>query len=706
MLLLLFTFAYAESIPSWWGNEIGKEPIVLPGFTPVMVDGQSVKLGMGRTYTWDDSFVPRRMIARNQPLVTDSRLIISVNKSLRDISDKQFQVIEQTDHHVIIKVTARVEALLEINVTSRIEYDGLAMINVELIPINKAVHVDELYYSSEILKSEWTKLLAYKPDTTHLRLKQVVFEPSYDGEFLNATALTDGQRSFWWFADHADGWNMTEKKATKVIEHEKSIYFQQNIIDRPTELAESRDYQFNLLVTPVKSGNGNVRSHRSARRIDQQEAAHHGVHTWWTTAFVHQLLPYSYFPEGIKKKLPKKDQEIYAGPGNTKALIQRSHKIGIDRLPYFSAHALNRYDPSYVIYREVWKVNPEMTLKGKYDNPYSATRDDSILTHRADGYTDYLLHRFSELVDEVEFEGLYFDQGGVVPSSNPLNGQWYDADGGKHGATDILALRDFHKRLATMLHQKGKKGLIFSHNSNTAIVPAYTFVTAMVQGEGFNHWLKNYDYIDSITLDEVRSRLGSAAFGVPTLWLEVIWADIERLDQSSRRDKMTREEWITSDTYNRAYKNFMALALLHDMPTLSLAPIENRNEVFLGIDWVEPENAKFVGYWAFDRARFRNSLYHSYYVSEDGKKLLLIFSNLGNERITIDFDQIEQYLTDDHRSACRQWTRDKRFISEKASIKTRVVEPKTFFLLPAKCSIPSSPENFKRPVAPKGLRIY
>ena len=704
-VLMLASFSYAESRPSWWGNAIGKEQIVLPGFTPLVVEGQTVKLGMGRTYTWDDSFVPRKMNARNQPLVADSQLVVSINGSLRDISNKQIQIVEHTDHHAIIKATGRVEALLDIKVVSRIEYDGLVMINIQLIPMNKSVHVDRLYYRSEVAKNEWTKLLAFKPDNSHRRLKKVLFSPNYDGEFLNAVGLTDGQRSFWWFVDHADGWNMTIKKATKFVEYEDSIHFQQNIIDRRTELKGSQSYQFNLLVTPVKSGNGNIHQNRAVRHVNKQEALHHGAMTWWTTALVHQVLPYTHFPKGVKEQLPTKDQQIYIGPAKVKALIQQSKEIGIDRFPYFSAHVLNRYDPFYAVYQNVWKVEPEMRVKVKFDNPYTATRDDLFLTHRADGYTDYLLYRFSELVDELGFEGLYFDQGGVVPSRNPSNGLWYDSDGGKHGATDILALRNFHKRLATMLHLKGKKGLIFSHNSNTVIVPAYSFVTTMVQGEEFRHWLKHYNYIDSVALDEVRSRLGSAAFGVPTLWLELLWAKDKRLTKSNRPTQMSKEEWINSDTYSSAYKNFMAIALLHDMPTLSFAPIKIRNEIFRQIDWVEPETAKFFGYWTLNRARFKDGLYHSYYVSEDKKRLMLIFSNLGDQKVNIEINEIAQYLKGDFRGTCTHWNREKGLFEGNTSTETKVIEPKSFFLLPAKCSIPRPTVSVAPSAFVQGVRI-
>ena len=58
-----------------------------------------------------------------------------------------------------------------------------------------------------------------------------------------------------------------------------------------------------------------------------------------------------------------------------------------------------------------------------------ALRNDAFLTHRAEGYTDYLLYRFDDLITTLGMEGLYFDQGGVRLSSSMQNGGWLDKSG-------------------------------------------------------------------------------------------------------------------------------------------------------------------------------------------------------------------------------------------------------------------------------------
>lgn len=677
------SYATENSVPHWWGNSLGKDQIVLPGFEPIKVEGDTVYLGVGRSYRWANSFLPTLIESRGKELVASSRLELGYQGQLLQFSEKNINVVECTPHHAIIEVSAKIKGLLEVTTITKIEYDGLAQVTVEILPLASGVEVDKLTYNASIVSDEWTKMLAFKLDSAHKRQKKVVFTPEYNGELLSVFALTNGERSFWWFVDNADGWLMDYDNATTVSGGKDHVRLQQNIIDRKIELNDKITFSFNLLVTPVKEGNGNIRSNRFARRLDKTESVHHGVNIWWTTAFAHQIYPYTKIFENMLDEFPEIDRDIYVGAEETKENIRRVKELGIDWIPYFSAHMLNRYDPAYMQFRQQWKIEPEKTWdRFNYDAPYSLRRDDSYLTPRADGYTDYLIYRFSELVDELGFEGLYFDQGGVMASSNKSNGLWHDTSGKAHGSTDILALREFHKRLATMLHLKGKKGLVYSHNSNTAIVPAYSFVTAMVQGEEYNHWLKNYDYIDSVSLDEVRSRLGSSAFGVPTMWLEVIKAADSRLDLSQRPYRMSKEEWLSSDYYIEAYNKFMALALLHDMSTWAYAPIEIKDNILKYIDWVDPEVAKFIGYWNFPKSQFKEKLYYSYYSIEQ-KKLLLVFANLGEFNARVKFSKAEQYLLEADKETCKHWQPDSDLmggVQEQVQLKS-----KSFFLLPLTC---------------------
>lgn len=684
-ILLASTPVWSQSgKPVWWGNNIGKDQIVLPGFEPIVVEGQGLMLGMGRKYHWKDSYLPVEMKARNEPLVTKSVLTMIVNGSAIEPKPGRISFPEKSDHHVVVKAEGAVNDALKMSVTTRVEYDGVAMVEVRLTP-TKPVMIDRLHFVANIQANPWTKMLAFDAKEIGDRENRVVRDPVYRGGFLNAISIVDGARSFWWFQDNAEGWVGNPADMTAVSNQNGSVEIRQKLIEGKTLLSKEKVFRFNFMVTPVKGGSGNIRQNRVARSDGAEEGKHQGVHLWWTTAFAHQVLPYVVYPPNVEARIPQKDRDAYPGLQRNREILAQYRKQDIERLPYFSAHVLNYLDPAYQQFKDSWEVHPRIVWNRlKYDDPFTATRNDAFLTHRAEGYTDYLLYRYSEVIDQLGMEGLYFDQGGVRLSSNPLNGQWLDANGKAQGSTDILALRQFHKRLATLFYLKGKKGLIVSHNSNAAILPAYSFVTTMLQGEEFNERLINYDYIQSITLDEVRSRIGSSAMGVPSLWLEVIFAENSRLNRSKRPYPMSKAAWHASPYYEDAYLNFMTLALLHDIPTWAYSELKTRNKIMQTVDWVNPESAQFVGYWNYPPSLFENKVFHSHYRSKDGKKILVVIANLGESTQQVDLEKLKSSLELKPASSKCNWSIDPMWSGDRTRGNIPV-KAKRFELLPLVC---------------------
>ena len=150
-------------------------------------------------------------------------------------------------------------------------------------------------------------------------------------------------------------------------------------------------------------------------------------------------------------------------------------------------------------------------------------------------------------------------------------------------ASDILAMRQFFKRLATAIHLRGREPLLYVHNSMATVVPAYTFVTAMVQGEEFESTLKDMDYLSSIDFETLQSTYVSGQFGVPIIWLEEVWSD-RLAAQRPPRYRQDHPAWLKSPEYTAAWRNFMAVALLHDIPVWTLAPVPLRAGLYGELD--------------------------------------------------------------------------------------------------------------------------
>ena len=676
--------ANITGIPVWWDNDIGKEEIVLPGFDALSVHGKEVILGVGRKYVWDKSVLPQKMYSLTNEYVEDNKIIIKINGKEYTLFNQGVQFVENKRDHVIVYTKSVIKNLVEIHVKARVEYDGLISINIELMPLRKVV-VEALYNQIKIKNNAWTKMQAYELEKIHKRSKKVVFNPDYKGGALSVISLDDGNRSFWWFVDNFKNWSVNKEQVTEVSQDLKNIFIVQRFINKKTELKNKITINFNYLVTPVKKEIGNQRKYRFARHITKDASKYHGVNFWWINAFSHQNYPYSVYQDDAKNKITAKDLHNYPGLYKNRQKIKKGLEKGINILPYFSAHTLNHIDPVYQKYKERWSLEPVKSWRNRtYDPPFSMHRKDVFLSHNSKGYSDYLLYRFSFLIDELDMNGLYFDQGSPYPSYNSTNGLWYDSEGKKRMSTDILALRSFYKRLATLFYSKGKKNYqIFVHNSNSAIVPAFSFVSAMVQGEVFEQRLKNYDYINSVGIDEVRGRLSGAAFGIPSIWQELIYANDKRLDKSRRPFPMEKEEWFSSGYYKRAYNGFMSLALLHDIPTWSYAPVLYQNEILKVIDWVDPGKADFYGYWDFLSDKSSDKNYFSVYANHKRKKVLIIFSNLSNKKVLVDvsrkFDIIKKRINIE----CRNWV-ELGFRGEGPNNR-RIVNGKNFFLVRYYC---------------------
>ena len=671
-----------EERPDWWGNRIGKDEIVLPSFDPIRVEGKNIILGAGRKYQWDKSVLADQVLINDKLFVAHQALVLVINGVSHELMSSDFRIVEYGGHHVEVIASGAISSLLDFKVITRVEYDGVAMVELVFAP-RAPLQIDSFHYTATTLDSEWTDVLGFNHNDLGNRKKKVVLELPYEGPLLSTTAFLNGEEGFWWFIDESKGWShKLPEKATKIERSNQQIVITQAIVDSSYEFNEERRFQFNYLATPVKKVIGNTRTNRVARGKTKSEGVYHGQSLWWIDAFSHQVLPYTNFSKIYPDKIDKFDQSVYPGLAQNKRVQAEFKRSGILRLPYFSAHVLNHLDPAYQQHQHLWEIKPKIVWdKFKYDGPFQSMRNDVFLTHRAEGYTDYLLYRFDQLISELGIEGLYFDQGGVRLTKSLLNGGWIDEAEALQGATDILALRDFHKRLATLFYLRGKKGLIVSHNSNTMIAPAYTFTTAMVQGEEFNHWLTDYDYIGSVGIDEVRSRYGARSIGVPTLWLEVIFAQNSRLKKSGRPLGMSdKGAWHNSIYYEQAYLNFMTLALLHDMPTWSYAPIPLRNKIMKKIDWVEPEFSEFFGYWLREKEEFSQDLFFSYYLNKGAGKALFIISNLTAEVKSQSYNQLTAIMLEEHFLDCQIQGKNKENQTDSVS-----VAAKRFVLLPLQC---------------------
>jgi len=584
--------AFAASLekPAWLDNSLGKDEVTLPGYEPLSASQNTISLGMGRKVVWNNSYLPAEISANALPIAHDMRLVVRHDGQSEAIVPEKVYLKEVTDQHAVMVSEGHVASKLLVRVTTRIEYDGVAMVTINLIPSGQ-VHLEGLDYLVDVEKNQKSRVITFKADDIQKQKNRYdLIALPYRGDFLNVIGIADGDRSFWWFADNAEHWVWNGSTVSEISQSGDSYRIRQRLVGERWSLKGSVSLKLNFLVTPVRDIGADWRKRRIIAGAPDDEKAQQGgfFKMWWTDAFVHDALPYTELPESITDEITVDDRNSYRGAAENRKMVEHDRQqYGAHWMPYFSAHALSNLDPGLQIFRDSWQIEPHNEFR-EVVLPYTHIYGKPLLTHRAESYTDYLIWRLAEAIDTLDIDGIYLDHGPVRPSMSVRNGGWMDSNGKLQPSLDILGTREFIKRLRTLFWRKGKTGYVFVHDSNREIIPAYTFAYAQYTGEQYRSGVvRNGKYLDAVSLDELRTRLAADQYGVLTVWLPIEW--------TYHRDN---KRWRGSESQLHSYRSYESLALLLDVMTHPLGSHKHARDKLLAVlDKFGIEKANFIGYW-------------------------------------------------------------------------------------------------------------
>ncbi len=595
--------------------------IVLPGFTPLTWSKDRLALGAGRTYQWEQHLLPARIDARGQPLTGPLTLRVRQGGQVRPLPPVTLAVTAATGHHVELSGSVAASTTLTLSAAIRVEYDGLASVALTLTP-RGVVAIDGLDLVVPVVRTPDLRLLAYEPEGIFDYRKQVVFPLCGELPYKSVLGLADTGRSFWVLTDEpAFPGPARDRPSTRLQCEAEHVQVLQPLLGAQ-RLTAPLTVRFAFLGTPVRELPSSARRDRVVAGLSPQEALLGNRQLWWVEALPHYALPYVNYPPGARERLTAADRAAYPGLKANRADLLAWRSLGIERLPYVSLRAPSALEAVPAAQGGRWRVLPAVTMPATGDGPYRQGFPRPLLSHRAAGFSDYLIERLDSVLAELPARGFYFDQAGPIGSANPLH---LPADPRVRPpqATDILATRQFFKRLATAIHQRGRDPLIYVHNSMATVLPAYSFVTAMVQGEEFNSTLKNLNYLSSTSFETLQATYVSGQFGVPVIWLEEVWSDY-LADQRPARYRKDQAAWLESPEHEAAWRNFMAVALLHDVPVWSVAPVRLRYALYGQLDQFGVDRSRFTGYWRLDPGWRTRSILISLYTRDDGRRLAVI----------------------------------------------------------------------------------
>jgi hypothetical protein len=602
---------------------LANKAVVFPGFAPIEVDGLQVRLG-DRVYDWQDTFLP--VVYSRGSVIAALNLRLGVAGESILATPTKVSVVSSSPTRVIVKASGEPVPGLAIKVTTRVEIDGVAMVTVTVLP-KAPIDVDALDFEADVSANPMTRMLKFQTADIRSQARDHAIDPSYAGPFLNAVGIADGDRSFWWFADNAEGWIWNGDTVTELGSTAPDrLRLRQRLIGAQYRIAKRMTMKMNFLATPVRELGSEWRRERLTGGVSSEEGQLGKIQGWWSTAFAHTALPFTEPPAVVVSQIPATDQANYPGlAANREILIRNLEVKGIHSLPYFSGHCLSEIDAKLTKHRPAWEVDPPFVVMS-VDSSYPTPFEKPALSHRARGYGNYVIGRLNSEIDKLGMTGIYLDHASIMDSRNPKSGAWTDSNGNVQASTDILGMRSFLKRLRTLFHVKGKPGYILVHASNSELVPAYTFATAIVDGEQFRHRLAANDYIASMPLDQVRMQNAPGQYGLRNVW-------IPQFDRFNASDPT----WPGSLAERKAFRNFLTLVLLHDGEFWpSYVPQDERLALLGALDTFGTDQAGFRGYWSTAPLATTSLPAARISAYERPDALLLVVGNLSSTDESVD----------------------------------------------------------------------
>lgn len=480
----------------WENSELGRDDIVVPPFTPVRVEGQSVSV-WGRTYTFRDSLFPVQIGSAGQDLLAAPIELLPMAGVAGETDPSgrpnaaTVRIAEHSDSHAVVECTGRLGDRIVV-ARHTIEYDGMCLTRLQ---VSGPGNLPGLTLAIP-LKPESSTLYHHFLNAglvrgTTVRGRGVDLKGQADLGFTNALWLGSEERGLTWFCESAAGWILSRALSPLSIRaREQDSLLLVRIAAASLPADRSIDATFGVIATPVKPMRDNWRFMRAQR-------------------------DWSYGWCGPGSFTQSNNDITNVLPGWKATLAEQLKRVPLF-VPYQRPDWINTKVPEATYFRDEWQSVP----------PYIAGSDDgSPNTHLSaclgSEWQDFLLYHLMRAYDDNGMVGFYFDGALPQPCKNTTHGHgWTDAEGNLQQTYPILAYREFYKRLAVECTKRGRPYLIWVHCSNCLEMPTLSFCDMTWDGEQFSvAATEARDYAKLFTLPYFRAEFLGQPFGLPVQWL-------------------------------------------------------------------------------------------------------------------------------------------------------------------------------------------
>lgn len=552
----------------WLGNDIGKDEVILPPFTPITANGDTYNVLL-RRHRLSAAALPAQVTALGRDILADAayyEVATDGGNPVRLTGASPKVTVLKSGYKAEAKSAATADGIV-MSTSAEIDYDGFQKNEVTLtgvagrtlerltlvlpfkdeeVPLWHICTADSIRYNPTGALPKGEGLLW---DGTKLYRKSEFLDPMMEQQVVPYIWLGAERRGLSWCINSTCGFKLDANKPSVRIVREKGVVrVEIDIINRPVRLKDGHSFAFAFEATPVKMPD---------RALERQfQASDGGVPEGFVGRKGIDWINLGYFNMWAR------------GPADGKwdayESVCRRVREGASYSTFFSdmSNCWDRLEPQRIAYAETmqnvgkatyhkwlrscWRENisyfrtvPAGSYPMQYSDPTLTWNKDPALLEfksewvsRGTGYIgatraflvpshmDYVLWYHREQLRHG-LMGIYLDDMFPMTCRNPDTSMRQDDEGKWHGNLGIFEMRELVRRVAVMQHQMGvSPRLLQVHMTNCLLVPCFAFATSTISWE--DHYGEDV-FQERFPLDYVRAESLGTQVGCESVALDGIY---------------------------------------------------------------------------------------------------------------------------------------------------------------------------------------
>lgn len=578
----------------WRGNTLGMEDRVLPPWTPLEVEEDTVRC-WGRAYACQRAALPTQITSAGQDLLARP---ISLSLAMdgkpvawETVTPRETRLLSRTRIDSVrgLAGTSNGKAV-RVDVRATVEYDGVMLLDfrlvqgdagaVETLALEVPLRAERAIYRHRWARS-WEGVTGNLPEGQGIVDKET-YIPYY--------WLGDNDRGLFWFCESDEMWpNGQSPNAIEVVRSGGEVVLRLNLLAQGQKLPPDWRFACGLQATPVKP----IPKDWRKWRLDPGRNAN--VSILWPTPDRNSIRHFGY-PEAA----------------DAAAFTQRIaaiHSKGIKAVPYLCLTFLSTGCPEWPFFQKRWGMGPVDTACGDVA-AYGV--GFAMVSPVGEGFEDFIIAKNKCFIDRFGIDGLYHDNTHPYGSSERDAGLGYERGGKRCPTYPILAYRALYRRMYGVIKGAPRETFTMAHMSGKVTIPILAYDDSYLDGEHFRGRVKD-TYMDVLSLDTFRTEFMGRQWGIMPFFLPEFDAEYAKQVEPTR--------------------GLMALLMIHDVspwPIWCNAAV--MNEALAALDEFGHVDSEFLPYFdAVPPATTEmTDIYVSAYKRADGRALL-IAANLSKE---------------------------------------------------------------------------